>query len=245
MLDEAVGFHVRRVLIRTFGIYRDNFWSLMILSGIFGAPYFLVSLVIGLMDLPEPVRGDIDLIAGLIDGVLGVLAMGGITYGALRVFEGQRAGIDECFRASLTFGGRLIVLNIIYIVIVLLGFAALIIPGIYLLVVLCLVVPVMVAEGGSIKHAISTSAALTKGYRWHLFGLCMLVLIVPTMMVLAYSILVYFAGENVMPYGVSVVADATFFFITSVTFNVACSILFTVIYVDLRAIKGSTAPGSV
>ncbi len=76
---------------------------------------------------------------------------------------------------SLRFGARrlLPVLGtwILWSILIVLAFVALIVPGVYLSVALCLTLPVLLFEGGGPFHAFGRSRSLVKGRWWPTFGL--------------------------------------------------------------------------
>jgi hypothetical protein len=79
--------------------------------------------------------------------------------------------VTEVLNASWRDLLPLFILGIIATILIMIGFFAFIIPGIYLMVVLALAIPIMFFEGNGIFDAISRSFKLIKGKWWSTFGL--------------------------------------------------------------------------
>lgn len=57
------------------------------------------------------------------------------------------------------------------------GLVLLIVPGLYLLTIWCLIVPVIVLEGAGVGAAFSRSRELVRGHGWNVFGVIILVIL--------------------------------------------------------------------
>jgi hypothetical protein len=77
----------------------------------------------------------------------------------------------------------------LYILCVLLGFIALIVPGVWLLVALSLSIPVLLSEGARGSKALKRSRELVKGQFWHTAGALMVALLIITAAQFATGIL--------------------------------------------------------
>jgi hypothetical protein len=72
------------------------------------------------------------------------------------------------------------------------GLVLLIAPGLYLLTIWCLIVPVIVLEGAGTTAAFSRSRELVRGYGWQVFGTLVLVFLL--MLALGLVLGIIFSG---------------------------------------------------
>ena len=93
--------------------------------------------------------------------------------------------VTEVLNASWKDVLSIFVLGIITTILIMVGFIAFIIPGIYLMVVLSLSIPILFFEGNGIFESIGRSFKLVKGKWWSTFGL----LIVATVLMYAVSMI--------------------------------------------------------
>lgn len=101
--------------------------------------------------------------------VLSQVVTGGITFGVVQHMRGKRAGIGACITVGLSRLFPVLVVGILVGVIVSLGFAFLIIPGVIFWLMYSVAVPVAVIEKPGITASLSRSASLTRGSRMPIF----------------------------------------------------------------------------
>jgi uncharacterized membrane protein len=81
----------------------------------------------------------------------------------------------------------------------LIGFVLLIVPGVMLFARWALILPVIVREDLGVQAAMGRSAELTKGGRWHMIGLALIIWVPTILMGVLVSILfAAFAGEEAL-----------------------------------------------
>lgn len=83
----------------------------------------------------------------------------------------EKITVTEILNASWKHLLPLFLLGIIAMILITLGFFALVVPGIFLMVVLSLSIPILFFEGGGVFEAIGRSFKLIKGKWWSTFGL--------------------------------------------------------------------------
>ena len=105
-----------------------------------------------------------------------------VVYGAFRQMSGMPVSIIESLRAGLHRIPAVIGLAICSSILMALGFALLIIPGVIVATMLFVATPVCVVERLGPFGSMERSAQLTKGHRWAIFGVLVL-LIVPAIIV--------------------------------------------------------------
>ncbi|MAU98552.1 MAG: hypothetical protein CMP81_22160 [Fulvimarina sp.] len=108
----------------------------------------------------------------------------------------RRARIGSYVATGLRQILPLIVMSIAAWLLIGIGFALLIVPGLWLLGVLSVFVPVIMVEGNGFG-SLGRSSALTKNYRWPIIGLLMLVYIIVYLVTIAATAVVAFLVPGV------------------------------------------------
>jgi hypothetical protein len=161
--------------------------------------------------------------------------------------EGRRAGLGETLMAGLTMAFPLLGLAIIGGIAMLIGFVLLIVPGIILYLMWSVAAPALVEERLGIGAALGRSRALTKGARWTILGLLLIVLVIAWLISAVAAVInvaLYGGTEGMtaavmsgtMPIGVMVVS-----LVTGTIFSAIGGVLMTSLYVELRAWKDGPA----
>jgi hypothetical protein len=130
---------------------------------------------------------------GLIGLVFSALVQGALTRATVNANEGRRATFGESFSAAVRVLLPLIGLSILFGLGITIGFILLIVPGIFLILMWAVAVPSLVVERAGVFAAFRRSAELTKGARWKILGLFLILLVIYWLM----SILVGIAGLGV------------------------------------------------
>lgn len=132
-----------------------------------------------------------------------VLIAPALIYALMKVMQtGVAPTINESYRWALNKLFKLIACTVLVWVLLALGFAMLIIPGIILYLAFAVVYPVAVLENGSTTQMLKRSANLTRGHRWKILGatLCMSFLIaLATIPVTVAAALLTVIGINFWP----------------------------------------------
>jgi len=113
------------------------------------------------------------IVLGLIFLVIAMymLCISTMAYGTFQDLRGNRVRVAECLRRGLSTVFPVVGVAILNTVLVILGTMVLIIPGIMLWVALWVAVPVAVVERPGVIASLRRSAWLTKGHRWRIFGI--------------------------------------------------------------------------
>jgi len=185
-MDIAAGsarFEMGRVISRTFRVIADN------------APVFLA--LTSLLCLPTIIYTQFSVIAGLFGfhvatpiglGRLGAsyaqaaigyaislifanLLEAAITHGAIVSLNGGKASFGENLSTAISNILPVLAIVLIATIAILLGFVVLIVPGVILMLMLCVPVQVRVTEHKGIMDSLSRSAELTNGYKGQILGL--------------------------------------------------------------------------
>ncbi len=110
--------------------------------------------------------------------VVNALTQATIIYGTFQDLRGQRAGIGDCITRGLVSIVPVIIGSILLSLGVSVGLMLIVVPGLILLVMWWVYIPAIVVESKGIIEAFGRSRELTRGRRWHLLGLILIVGIV-------------------------------------------------------------------
>jgi MFS family permease len=173
-------FRLGHVFSQAWTVFSRNFFTFTLVTLIAGLPALLMPTI------PQPAPGsaptipdNIGTIAALslIVIVLKTLSQAVVLYGAFQVMRGRRVDLAESARIGLRRFFPLIVVAIVVPLVA--GFAAilLIFPMIMLYMMWLVATPVCVVEQLGPFASTARSRQLTKGHRWKLFGMILLLLI--------------------------------------------------------------------
>ena len=116
--------------------------------------------------------------------VLGLLAavvtasilQGALVYGTVQDLNGVRPKVGECLATGLRAFLPLLIVSILFGLAIGFGMILLIVPGIMIACAWCVAVPALVADRTTITGAFGRAAELTRGNRWRIFGLFLVIL---------------------------------------------------------------------
>jgi uncharacterized membrane protein len=174
-----------RIFSRAFGVMGHNPLVIFGIAFLFGAlPQMIVS---GILATAMPPAADADymrgvFVVGIIGGIVGLalsaLVQGAIAKATLAEDEGRKASFGECVTIGLRYALPLILVGLLTGLGVMLGMLLLVVPGIILMLMWAVAAPVVVAEKAGVTEAMSRSRELTKGARWKIFGLFLVLLVI-------------------------------------------------------------------
>lgn len=174
-----------RMLSQSFSIYLRNLMPFLVFGTLVFTPWILVR-VLGAEVEVVPRRTSVtpvEVVALLLQIMLGQLLTGALTYGVVQQLRGKRAPIGEVLGHGSKAFLRVLGTGLLCGLLIGLGLFAIIIPGIYLAVRFYVAVPVSVMEGKSGAEAMSRSADLVRGSGWAIFGAGLLMFIVSAILV--------------------------------------------------------------
>lgn len=254
-MRDVTAFSVGDIIKTTLSVYLNNLPAFLPLSLIVLVPSFLIVLLpesSSLNDPPILPGPDADpaaaseamspyfLVAfreGLVAWLCPILLNAALAYGVVRQLRGGHAGFVE---SLVQFAARVVpALGVAVVVAVItgIGFLAFLVPGVWLTIVLWVALPVVVIERGGLR-AITRSAELTRGFRWPIFGLALI-------LVVAEFVVVSVAGWIVgaMFTDALVIWCAAQFLVAVMTGIYATAV--SVAYHDLRVLKEGADTRSV
>ncbi|OHB28442.1 MAG: hypothetical protein A2790_15615 [Phenylobacterium sp. RIFCSPHIGHO2_01_FULL_69_31] len=116
--------------------------------------------------------------SGLAALITSAILQGALVYGTVQDMNGQRPGIADCLATGLRAFLPLIGLTILLAIAIVFGMILLIVPGIMMACAWCVAVPSLVADRTGVFGAFSRSAELTRGNRWRIFALFVVVWVI-------------------------------------------------------------------
>ncbi|WP_296596384.1 hypothetical protein [Phenylobacterium sp.] len=116
--------------------------------------------------------------SGLAALITSAILQGALVYGTVQDLNGQRPSIADCLTTGLRAFLPLIGLTILLFIALMFGLILLIVPGIMMGCAWCVAVPSLVADRTGVFGAFSRSAELTRGNRWRIFALFIVVWII-------------------------------------------------------------------
>ncbi|MCA3750972.1 MAG: glycerophosphoryl diester phosphodiesterase membrane domain-containing protein [Phenylobacterium sp.] len=178
-------------------------------------------------------------------GILLLLVLGAITQIlAARATEGPlgtNASLDfaPAVQAALPRLPNVILTTLAFLFLVFLGFVALILPGIVILLILCVALPACILEDLSPIAALKRSRELTRSNRWRLLGLVLLNGLILIGVGVVVSLPLGLASTLPGPAGgvFSIISSAVEGFV-----GVFIAVLYTHAFLDLRRLHEASAP---
>lgn len=169
------------IIARTFEIWRSHFWKVTGATVAVAVPAIAAFLGVGVVGAlitpgfdpraPSPLFWVLLAATFLLVAVpLGLVLMGGITLGAVRWLAGRPATIGEMLGAGARRLWPLFLTGLLVLLMTLVGYIFLIVPGIWLAVATSVALPAVMAERLGATSAVGRSFTLTVGARGAVFG---------------------------------------------------------------------------
>lgn len=184
--ETGAAFSIGQVLERSFSIFFKNLAPFLILSAIAISPYLIFFWDQAALSFAHPgvtaansVKvfqhyGTTFVISAVLGAVFKTLCQAAILFGAFQVMRGQPFQVLDSLRKGLGRFWPILGLLIVQGFGEIFGFMLLIIPGFILISMWYVALPACVVERLGPMTSLGRSAALTKGSRWKVFGLLIL-----------------------------------------------------------------------
>jgi hypothetical protein len=229
---------VGRVFEQIFRIYRQQFG--LLIGGAL-AVFVPVAIVNGI--LYDSGGFFLTVIANAIALIAGYLYQGMVVEAARDILDGRRdQTIGGLFRSAGPVVGTLIVVGILAGIAIAIGLVLLIIPGLILITIWAVVVPVVVIERTGVFESFGRSRELIKGHGWQVFGILVLLFIAAFIVQILIAAILGGVFDSVFGFAIGVL-------LTSLLMMPLTALAASVIYFELKAIKGepvlATGPGGV
>ena len=180
--------------------------------------------------------------AGVVIGVIGWLAFivgsyllqGGLVKSAFNSFSGKSTDPQDSFKEGLRKFLPLLGLAIISTLGISLALLLFIIPGLILMVLWIVGVPVLVVEKRGVFESLQRSQDLTKGYRWPLFGIAVIYFFLAMLVQLMIGLLFGGIGAVISQ---PLIMNAIGGVISNVVACVVSAVGVSALYYELRTVK--------
>lgn len=177
-------------------------------------------------------------IAMVIQLVIASIGQGAMIHAAGEEINDRPANLGDSFSVGLKQALPMIGLMIVVYIFTLIGFMLLVVPGMIVAIALSVAIPSLVLERLGIGAALTRSRQLTKGNRWRLFGLFLIVGVIFWVMMLVIGML--FGGLGAVASGgltaYTLVGGPLVGTIAALVFTTGLAVL----HVELRRLRDGT-----
>lgn len=242
-------FEIGRVISLTFGVIGRNaplfFGLAFVVGGIpqMGLQYYqLQTPMIGQPGV-VPDAGSITtyfvflglylLVTVLFGGLLNAM----LCRAAIEDMNDGRPQLGECFATAIVVLLPLLAIGIVSGVAIVIGLMLFVVPGIYLALGWAVAVPVLVQEREGVFGCLSRSRTLTRGSRWRLFAMFLVVLVVLAVLQAPLGLFAVL-GSSIGPAYLAPMISTGISATLSSVFNTAIA---AVSYIELRRIREGTS----
>jgi len=176
MTDATAGtFRLGDVFTKAFAIFGRRFVPFIILTVIAEIPEYLTLITLETSDV-GPLSGW-RMAAVVVNLICSPIATGAVVYGVIQELRGRSFSLGESLQVALQRLLPMIGLAICVGLLTGLATILLIVPGLMLACRYYVAMPACLAEQTGVFDSMSRSAFLTKGYRWQVLGMFLLILI--------------------------------------------------------------------
>jgi hypothetical protein len=230
-------FRIGAVVRASLRVLRNNIVT-------FGLLYMAVNAASSIYALTLAGTADVDTSPGvnllaLAEAFVGIIVSAAVTYATVQELRGRRVDVAEFFGRGLAQGGAALKVALLSAILLILAFIALVLPGLVLYMMWWVAVPVAVIERPGTVASLRRSAELTKGFRWRIFGLFLVFLLVVVGGGLLLIAVVFFAIGLSVDIGAVALDSLTIVagWILSAALMTVQAVLIAVSYYHLRVAK--------
>ena len=167
-------FRIGAVLSLSFQILHQALGKFLVLSLLPVIP--IVAVAFGFATAPQNAFAFV-LIGLALYFIFAMISQAALVYGALEELRGRHFTIGEALSKGFRRFWPVLGVAIVSGLIVMVGSVLLLVPGLIALCMLYVAIPACVVEEWGVTQSLTRSAELTKGYRWPIFGLILLVIV--------------------------------------------------------------------
>lgn len=174
------------------------------------------------------------LLSLMISLVISAVVQGALTRATVAESEGHKASFGESLSAGFRVILPLIGVGLVFGIGIALGFVLLIVPGIMLMLMWAVAAPVVVVERDGVFQALSRSRELTKGARWKILGVFLVLAVIYWLLITVLGLVgVKMYGMADAATGITIASMLSSIFVGTI-FNVLWGTIQPSIYVELR-----------
>lgn len=175
---ELKSFSIGTCFQKTFRVFGQAFVPIFIIAAIMHVPILLFGLAVSQMQNAGPSLVAVSGGIGILNAILQIITQGIVVFGTFRVLQGKSFDLSTSFSQAVRRAPTLFGLSFVLVLLVALAFLALIIPGLIVTTMYIVAGPACIVEGIGISDSLKRSQTLTKGYRWQVFGIYALLMVV-------------------------------------------------------------------
>jgi MFS family permease len=232
--DESM--QLGRVVQRTFGVFGRHFVLFiglaLLLTGLPGILFGLASGAVPGTPQAAPFTTVVGTVTYLVSLFGGFVLQAAIVRAVVADINSGRASFVDCLTTGMRVLLPVIGITILYMLGIMAGTLLLIVPGIVILLMWSVAVPSYVEERAGVVASLKRSRELTKGSRWKILGLYVVML---TIIVLIQMLVVAILGQA----GTLAIVAAM---LTSAVFGTLFAAMIASLYVELRQVKDGATP---
>jgi hypothetical protein len=231
-VSPMLSFSAGGVIGRSFSVWLRNFLPFSLVTLVVYVPVFALVAAV-----PEGGSGW-DLVTRLLSALADLVISGALTFGVLESLRGGRASVGALFRKGFGKMGTVFVVSFRTGLWLVLGTILLVVPAIVWYCALFVAVPAAVVEDrlASSADALARSRALTKGHRWGIFAVMLVVFAVTVVGTLVAGVVLSLLGAVVAAWAQVLLVTALIALLSSLGASAHA-----VAYHDLRVEKEGVA----
>jgi hypothetical protein len=190
-------------ILEGWAIYR-RFWEHLVLIALF--TYVVVSVISLVLALAGGFLGEL---GGIVVSIAGVFLLQGALVEAVADVRDGRADLTLFATLGRVWPliGKIVAASLLAGLVIAIGFLLIIFPGLYLVTIFSVVVPVIVLERTGVFEAFSRSRALVRGYGWTVFGVILVTFVLNLIASLVLTSLLHGLSNVAAQYISSVVVN--------------------------------------
>ncbi len=220
-------FSAGDVIGRSFSVWFGNLVPFSIVTLIVHVPVFLIVAL-----APAEGSSGADALANIVSALANLVVTGALTYGVLQALRGAPVPLGRLLGKGFAKLGSVFLVSLGLGVIVFLGILLLVVPGIIAACALYVAVPAVVVEDVTPGEALGRSRKLTKGSRWGMFVVGLVVAVV-TLVAVGVSTVVLVGGASALPHPIPALVSTLLLVFTTPLGACAAAVA----YHDLRVAK--------
>jgi len=221
-------FQVGRALSRIFEVYAGGFVKFTLISFVVLLPILLIKLAI-LSSMPPTSAPGAVALAGLLIFPLTVIVHGACMLGAFKLLRGEGFDVSQSLGAAARRFFPLLGVGLVAGLGTMLGAMLLVVPGLIIAVMWYVAGVACLVEKAGVFDSLRRSSELTKGYRWPIFGVLLIIILLSMFGSVGFVL--------VAKSGASLLLRSVVEFIWSVIVGGFGAVIVGVVYHDLRVAK--------
>jgi uncharacterized membrane protein len=232
-------FRIGPIFSRAWSVYTSNFLKFSAIALVIALPQLLSG------DSHDAASASVEgsawkLVAFIIGMIVNTIGLAVILYGAFQVMRGRALIVGEAVRRGLARFWPILGLSILVTLGLVVGFILLIVPCFILAVRWSVALPACVVENLGPLAAMRRSAELTRGHRWKIFGVFILIVVIVLIAAIIIGLLVAaVVGATAFATGgiVALVLAGLLGLLGAAIYTAYLNIVLVMLYHDLRVAK--------